>query len=153
MDDLISRKALCKYALNQKDKSVTPNDIMRFPSAELKIGKWVLAHVGTIAEGYYCSRCGKYGHQTDFCLNCGAYMIDEEKMSIQVKEFKHISGENDDEFINLLLQHIEQQDEIIRKAVAKLTMGCTECVHYDQQQTALICHDCKRYYRDMYKEL
>lgn len=33
--DLISRQALCEYALNQKDKSVTPNDIMRFPSAEL----------------------------------------------------------------------------------------------------------------------
>lgn len=34
MDDLISRKELCEYALNQKDKSITPNDIMRFPSAE-----------------------------------------------------------------------------------------------------------------------
>lgn len=34
MDDLISRRALCDYALNQKDKSVTPNDIMRFPSAQ-----------------------------------------------------------------------------------------------------------------------
>ena len=34
MNDLISRKALCDYALNQKDKSVTPNDIMRFPSAQ-----------------------------------------------------------------------------------------------------------------------
>ena len=33
-NDLISRQALCKYALNQKDKSVTPNDIMRFPSAQ-----------------------------------------------------------------------------------------------------------------------
>ena len=33
-DDLISRQALCEYALNQKDKSVTPNDIMRFPSAQ-----------------------------------------------------------------------------------------------------------------------
>lgn len=33
-DDLISRKVLCEYALNQKDKSVTPNDIMRFPSAQ-----------------------------------------------------------------------------------------------------------------------
>lgn len=33
MNNLISRKALCDYALNQKDKSVTPNDIMRFPSA------------------------------------------------------------------------------------------------------------------------
>ena len=36
MSDLISRRALCQYALNQKDKSVTPNDIMRFPSAEPK---------------------------------------------------------------------------------------------------------------------
>ena len=35
-DDLISRKALCEYALNQKDKSITPNDIMRFPSAQPK---------------------------------------------------------------------------------------------------------------------
>lgn len=33
MNDLISRQALCKYALNQKDKTITPNDIMRFPSA------------------------------------------------------------------------------------------------------------------------
>ena len=35
-NDLISRQALCEYALNQKDKSVTPNDIMRFPSAQPK---------------------------------------------------------------------------------------------------------------------
>jgi len=34
MSDLISRQALCEYALNQKDKSITPNEIMRFPSAE-----------------------------------------------------------------------------------------------------------------------
>lgn len=32
--DTISRQALCEYALNQKDKSITPNDIMRFPSAQ-----------------------------------------------------------------------------------------------------------------------
>lgn len=66
--DLISRQALCHYALNQKDKSITPNDIMRFPSAEPRY------------------------------------------------------------------------------------MGCHGCVHYDQQQTALICRDCKRYYRDMYED-
>lgn len=80
-------------------------------------------------------------------------------MSIQVNDFKHMSGENDDEFINLLLQHIEQQDEIIqrqdeiiRNAKTKLMMGCTGCVHYYQQQVSLICHDCKRYYKDMYEE-
>lgn len=37
MNDLISRQALCEFALNQKDKSVTPNDIMRFPSAQPEI--------------------------------------------------------------------------------------------------------------------
>ena len=31
--------------------------------------------------------------------------------------------------------------------------GCGGCVHYDQQQTALICRDCKRSYRDMYEEV
>lgn len=41
MIDLISRQALCEYALNQKDKSVTPNDIMRFPSAQPE-QQWVL---------------------------------------------------------------------------------------------------------------
>ena len=43
MNDLISRQALCEYALNQKYKSVTPNDIMRFPSAqpERKKGRWI----------------------------------------------------------------------------------------------------------------
>ena len=39
MSDLISRQALCQYALNQKDKCITPNDIMRFPSAEPKMGR------------------------------------------------------------------------------------------------------------------
>ena len=37
MDDLISRQALCEYALNQKDRSITPNDIMRFPSAQPEV--------------------------------------------------------------------------------------------------------------------
>lgn len=34
--DTISRQALCEYALNQKDKNITANDIMRFPSAQPK---------------------------------------------------------------------------------------------------------------------
>ena len=41
MNDLISRQALCEYALNQKDKSITPNDIMRFPSAQPELPEWV----------------------------------------------------------------------------------------------------------------
>ena len=88
----------------------------------------------------------------------GGDMADDEAMLEEANEiceenyFKHISGENDDEFINLLLQHIERQDEIIHRAITKLKMGCTGCVHYDQQQISLICHDCKRYYKDMYEE-
>lgn len=35
--DCISRQALCEYALNQKDKNITANDIMRFPSAQ----RWI----------------------------------------------------------------------------------------------------------------
>ena len=58
-DDLISRQALCEYALNQKDKSVTPNDIMRFPSAQpevirckdCKFADWDLD-----GEGGYCNK-------------------------------------------------------------------------------------------------
>ena len=73
-------------------------------------------------------------------------------MSIQVNDFKHIPGKNDAEYIKLLREHIERQDAIIRKAVAKLKMGCTGCEHYDQQQTRLICHECKRYYSDKYKD-
>ena len=73
-------------------------------------------------------------------------------MSIQVNDFEHISGENDAEYIKLLQEHINWQDIIIRKAIAKLRMGCTGCVHYNQQQTAMICRDCKRYHKDMYEE-
>jgi len=76
MDDLISRQALCEYALNQKDKSVTPNDIMRFPSAqpEPKEGHWINGK---------CDLCGEHApfwcmastyHESNFCPNCGAKM-------------------------------------------------------------------------------
>ena len=49
MNDLISRQALCEYALNQKDKSVTPNDIMRFPSAQPE-QRWIPWHSGKFPE-------------------------------------------------------------------------------------------------------
>ena len=73
-------------------------------------------------------------------------------MSIQVNDFKYIAGENDAEYIKLLQEHINRQDIIIRKAIAKLKMGCTGCVHYDQQQTAMICRECRRYYKDKHSD-
>lgn len=61
MSDLISRQALCEYALNQKDKSVTPNDIMRFPPAQPEIirckdcGHWDTTWQNDFAPNYhYC---------------------------------------------------------------------------------------------------
>lgn len=85
MNDLISRQALCKYTLNQKDMRVTPNDIMRFPSAqpELKKGRWVLVHpLQSDDEAYMCSVCetGDYDIKpTDkYCKFCGAEMMQVE---------------------------------------------------------------------------
>ena len=82
MNDLISRQALCEYALNQKDKSVTPNDIMRFPSAqpERKKGRWLDDQGKEKYDGYCaeCSACGGWSEYiTDFCPNCGADMRGE----------------------------------------------------------------------------
>lgn len=53
MHDLISRQALCEYALNQKDKSVTPNDIMRFPPAQPETSRIENALHGKSAEEQY----------------------------------------------------------------------------------------------------
>ena len=50
MIDLIDRQALCEYALNQKDKSVTPNDIMRFPSAQPTLNGYDVEHLVLIAK-------------------------------------------------------------------------------------------------------
>ena len=84
MNDLISRQALCEYALNQKDKSVTPNDIMRFPSAEQKTAVWVGEGDGyvdgeIILDTWYCSNCDYCPVDDEkpnwnYCPNCGAKM-------------------------------------------------------------------------------
>lgn len=82
-NDYISRQALCQYALNQKEKSVTPNDIMRFPSADVVPvvhGKWIrgkytdddLRHND---YSYRCNRCGKIvDFEENYCPHCGAKM-------------------------------------------------------------------------------
>jgi hypothetical protein len=90
MNDLISRKALCEYALNQKDKSITPNDIMRFPSAQPEPqrmkGKWI--ELTNTNHTYICSVCGrmlvnipdgknKVTKNYPFC-HCGADMRGEQ---------------------------------------------------------------------------
>lgn len=100
MSDLISRKALCEFCLNTKDRTIDANDIMRFPSAEpeRKKGIWVKVS-GYFTPGgdpvWKCSECGKGihvygieansynrdytdGHQWVACPNCGADMKGDE---------------------------------------------------------------------------
>ena len=87
-NDLISRQALCEYALNQKNKNITANDIMRFPSAqpESKKGKWIEAYDPFNRISGRCSACGWEAHLYEddvvgmnFCPNCGLRMEGEIK--------------------------------------------------------------------------
>lgn len=92
MTDLISRKALCEFCLNTKDRTVDANDIMRFPSAEpeRKKGEWVeypdcLRYEGAYADDQIsCSAChhtfnimDNCTEEFDFCPHCGADMRGE----------------------------------------------------------------------------
>lgn len=83
MNDLISRQALCEYALNQKDKSVTPNDIMRFPSAqsERPVGEWIQKpryeddKNPDAQPNLKCPFCGyeiSWWDMGNYCAKCGA---------------------------------------------------------------------------------
>ena len=79
MSDLISRQALCEYALNQKDKSITPNDIMRFPSAkqERQKGEWIDYTEDGYVECPFChsaTNCDGNKDELHFCFSCGADM-------------------------------------------------------------------------------
>ena len=75
MNDLISRQALCEYALNQKDKSVTPNDIMRFPPAQPE------------QESFeWCHDCKEYDQEAHCCHRWTKAIrktVDELKQSAQ----------------------------------------------------------------------
>ena len=46
----------------------------------------------------------------------------------------------------------EAYDMAIKALNQTKQIGCTGCEHYDQQQIRLICHECKRYYKDMYED-
>lgn len=109
-NDLINRQALCEYALNQKDKSITPNDIMRFPLAqpERKRGEWI-----DTGSGQECSVCGEiqYGYDTGrhYCANCGADMR-------TAKQIIHDAIDNtpmaEDEFVGIKEKLHKAVDEV-----------------------------------------
>ena len=92
MSDLISRKALCEFCLNTKDRTVDANDIMRFPSVEpeRKTGKWINGMLyydfdESEWEKVKCSVCKNfvvkqifyYDNKYHFCPYCGADMRGE----------------------------------------------------------------------------
>lgn len=83
MSDLISRKALCEFCLNTKDRTVDANDIMRFPSAEpeRKKGKWIDGLPYINSHWWVCSVCHVSAPENhtgyNFCPSCGADMRGE----------------------------------------------------------------------------
>lgn len=62
-------------------------------------------------------------------------------------------GQRDDMTKEQWLDYITDVINSLPSIDLKKMVRCTGCIHYDQQQTALICRDCKRYYGDMYEEL
>lgn len=80
---LIDANALMEYCSNQKTKTISNNDIARFPtvSPDRPQGEWIL-ECDSEGEGdnlYRCSECGcEYGCQEydkpNFCLDCGVRM-------------------------------------------------------------------------------
>lgn len=76
----IEANALMDYASNQKDKTITANDIARFPKAEVREvehGHWIKTEYGWS----YCSNClgaPKVHFPFYYCPFCGAEMDNEE---------------------------------------------------------------------------
>lgn len=91
---LIDADALMQYCSNTKSKTISNNDIARFPTVEeRKKGKWIYSDDdGVIYDSYYCSCCHQYItvdaerkcdigfiiDDFDFCLSCGADMRGEQ---------------------------------------------------------------------------
>lgn len=82
---LIDADALMEYCSNQKTKTISNNDIARFPTVQAArpTGEWI--DKGDYAE---CSSCGAHSgtqfdgvepmpRKTKFCSECGAYMRNE----------------------------------------------------------------------------
>ena len=77
--DTISRRALCEYALNQKDKTITANDIMRFPSAQ-----------PAPEEFEWCRDCKEYD-QTAHCCHRWTKAIRKTVEELETNAFPSIT--------------------------------------------------------------
>lgn len=91
---LIDADALMEYCSNQKTKTISNNDIARFPTVQIDRlhGEWVdedgnkvpLDKDGCSLGSCWCSQCGEwlvgsdeYAIKGNFCPNCGAKMIED----------------------------------------------------------------------------
>lgn len=90
----IEANALMDYACNQNGKTIAPNDIARFPKAdvqEVKHGNWIKP---SFMSERVCSNCQKpprmlFGHLPDYCPICGAKMdVEDSKEKIDDTDSK-----------------------------------------------------------------
>ena len=84
-DDLIKRSDAIKAmrdALVAAEIPYAVNALFKVPSADRPQGEWIHSHEGTIADGLYCSNCGKHGYGEKSCPNCEAHMkgADDERL-------------------------------------------------------------------------
>ena len=61
-------------------------------------------------------------------------------------------GRSSGNLTNDQIAELQREIESLPSADLKKMVGCTGCEHYDQQQTAMICRECRRYYKDKHSD-
>ena len=142
MDDLISRQALCDYALNQKDKSVTPNDIMRFPSAqpytEAEIQKMQELEQAELQKAYECGRASAQPESTRTFVELVVEYPDPELCTYEkykVKPYYSIKYiENGETYVGYGTYNPEVLSQYLNKyfipSARQEIIHCRECRYY-----------------------
>lgn len=118
----IDADALIIYANNQVNKTITANDIARFPIAnvkEIEESEWISDPSGsTWSEGEkvetkVCAKCGQSNLfnlvggpiYSKYCPNCGRYMINHdrywESREFELNEEDNIDNKYSDDYIRI----------------------------------------------------
>lgn len=85
----------------------------------------------------------------EFHFSCDKYTITRSKIADELLEFTYEGGFGECPGY-FRLSDVESISRI--NIEEPHYTGCSGCIHYDQQHTALICYDCKRCYKDMYED-
>ena len=139
MGDLISRRALCEYALNHKDKSVTPNDIMRFPSAQPDVPD---TNVGDMVSRRFVELIAEY-HDPEIC----PYKEYKGKPYFSIKYM-----ENGEEYVGygtyspkVLSQYLREYFMVSRRPEREKGQWLLDNTNYYDER--YICSECGRSYK------